>query len=40
MKLTPPDTEKPPAGESPKDMPKTGDELPWVAIVYALGAAA
>lgn len=43
VKLTPPDEEKPPAEttEGTKSgLPKTGDELPWIAIVCALGAAA
>ena len=41
VKLTSPGQEQSPSKDSPKSsLPKTGDELPWVAIVCALGAAA
>ncbi len=42
VKLTTPDEEQPsPKGGTPATgLPKTGDELPWVAVVCALGAAA
>lgn len=41
VKLTPPDQEQPPSkGSAPATgLPKTGDELPWVAILCAVGAA-
>ena len=43
VKLTPPDEEQPPAEttESTKsDLPKTGDDMPWVPLACAAGAAA
>ena len=41
VKLVPPSDEQPPSkGDTPATgMPKTGDELPWVAILCAVGAA-
>lgn len=41
VKLVPPSDEQPPSkGDTPATgLPKTGDELPWVAILCAIGAA-
>ena len=41
VKLVPPSEEQPPSkgGTTATGLPKTGDELPWVAILCAVGAA-